>query len=105
MEDLIAIADGAMADYESRANLRCTHSWYDLLGIGAEDYSICFVAIDGVGVEFPVLRVDVLRSAQGGSLLAFTRYDCRGSGLLTQYLASDTEKAIITTLRAMEGVK
>ena len=105
MEDLIDIADGAMSDYESRCNLPCTHSWYDLAIGAVPSYSLCFVAIDGAGVEFPVLKVDVLPAAKGGSRLAFTRYDCRGSGLMTQYFASDVERALIATLRAAGGAK
>ena len=105
VENLVDVADVAMGDCESRAGLHCTHSWYELSFGEAEDYSLCFVVIDGAGVEFPVLRVDVLRSMRGGFRVAFAPYDCRGSGLSTQCLASDVEKAIVATLRAMGGAR
>lgn len=103
--DLIDIFDGALSDYESRCNLACTHSWYNTSPVGSVEYSLCFVLIDGNGIEFPVLHVVVSRTKAAGSRVAFTPYDCRGSGLLTQYCASDVERSAIATLRAMGGAK
>lgn len=104
-DTLLDIFDGALSDYESRYNLACTHSWYETSPVGDVEYSLCFVLIDGNGVEFPALHVVVSRMKADGSHIAFTPYDCRGSGLLTQYCASDVQRSAIAALRAMGGAK